>query len=343
MRVSPDPVIFKITDYIERDLQWEDEECRKLGLHFEHFQLKEAPAAEIVQQVRDADIVLVNMARFTREVIAGLDRAKVIIRHGIGYDNVDVGAATDHGIIVANERTASSEDVAEHAVLLMLSAYKKKKIQDEILVDWIETGFWSSKKIYPLYRLNGKTLGIVGCGNIGSRVFKKMKGFDLEILVCDPYLSPRRFADLGVPNTPLEEVLRRSDLITIHVPVTEETRGMFNLERFALMKKSAVIVNTSRGPVIKTQNLIEALKRGLIAGAALDVFENEPPPRDLELLPMNNVILTPHIAWYSEEGGWDIRVMIMDDVRAVLGGKPPRHIVNKEVLAAPNLRLKLMS
>ena len=341
--MSPEPVILKITDYIERDLQWEDEECRRLGLHFEHFQLKQAPAAEIIRHVRDADIVLVNMARFDREVIAGLDRAKVIIRHGIGYDNVDVAAATDHGIVLANERTASSEDVAEHAVLLLLSAYKKKKIQDEILGDWIATGVWSSKKIAPLYRLNGKTLGIVGCGNIGSRVFKKMKGFDVEILVCDPYLSAKRWAGLGVPETPFEEILRRSDAITIHVPVTEETRGMFNLERFAMMKTSAVIVNTSRGPVIKTQDLIEALKRGLIAGAALDVFEKEPPPADFELLRMNNVILSPHIAWYSEEGGWDIRVMIMDDVRAILAGKTPRHVVNKEVLTAPNLRLKLRS
>jgi D-3-phosphoglycerate dehydrogenase len=339
--VASDRVVFKITDYIERDLQWEDEQCRELGLHFEHFQLKEAPAPEIVRHVGDADIVLVNMARFSREVIAGLDRTKVIIRHGIGYDNVDVAAATDYGIILANERTASSEDVAEHAVLLMLAAYKKKKIQDEILRDWIETGVWSSKKIYPLYRLNGKTLGIVGCGNIGSRVFRKMKGFGVEILVCDPYLSPRRFAELGVPNTPFEDLLKKSDIVTIHVPVTDETRGMFDLEHFRLMKNSAVVVNTSRGPVIKTADLIEALKRGLIAGAGIDVFEKEPPPRDFELLGMDNVIVSPHIAWYSEEGGWDIRVMIMDDVRAVLVGKLPRHVVNKEVLTAPNLRFKL--
>jgi D-3-phosphoglycerate dehydrogenase len=338
--VTSDAIVFKITDYIERDLQWEDEQCRELGLRFEHFQLKQAPAPEIIRHVRDADIVLVNMARFSREVIAGLEKTKIIIRHGIGYDNVDVAAATDHGIILANERTASSEDVAEHAVLLMLAAYKKKKIQDEILRDWIETGVWSSRKIAPLYRLSGKTLGIVGCGNIGSRVFRKMKGFGLEILVSDPYLSARRFAELGVPNTPFQELLRKSDIVTIHVPVTDETRGMFDLENLGLMKKSAVVVNTSRGPIIKTADLIEALKRGLIAGAGIDVFEKEPPPRDFELLSMDNVILSPHIAWYSEEGGWDIRVMIMDDVRAVLAGRLPRHVVNNEVLTAPNLRFK---
>ena len=341
--MSPDPIVFKITDYIERDLEWEAEECRKLGLRFEHFQLKEAPAPELIRRVGDADIVLVNMARFSREVIAGLPRAKVIIRHGIGYDNVDVPAATDHGIILANESTASSEDVAEHAVLLMLAAYKKKNIQDRILRDWIETGVWSSRRIFPLYRLHGKTVGVVGCGNIGSRVVKKMKGFDVEILACDPYLSARRWADLGLPHTPLEELLGKSDIVTIHVPVTDETRGMFNLDRFGLMKKSAVVVNTSRGPIIGTRDLVEALKQGLIAGAGLDVYEKEPPPPDFDLLTMENVILSPHIAWYSEEGGWDIRVMIMDDIKAVLEGKPPKHVVNKEVLSAPNLRLKIKS
>jgi len=338
--VSPDPIVFKVTDYIERDLEWEEEECRQLGLRFEHFQLKEAPAAELIRYAGDADIVLVNMARFSREVIAGLSRARVIIRHGIGYDNVDVPAATDHGIILANESTASSEDVAEHAVLLILSTYKKKKIQDHILRDWIDTGVWSSKRIFPLYRLHGKTVGVVGCGNIGSRVVKKLKGFDVEILACDPYLSARRWADLCLPHTPFEELLKKSDIVTIHVPVTDETRGMFNLDRFRLMKKSAVVVNTARGPIIKTPDLIEALKQGLIAGAGLDVYEKEPPPADFELLAMDNVILSPHIAWYSEEGGWDIRVMIMNDVKAILQGKPPRHVVNKEVLSAPNLRFK---
>jgi D-3-phosphoglycerate dehydrogenase len=332
---------FKITDYIERDLLWEEEECRKLGVRFEHYQLKEAAPAEIIARIRDADIVLVNMAKFTAEVIAGLNNAKVIIRHGIGYDNVDVEAATAHGIILANERTASSEDVAEHAVLLMIEAYKKRKLQDKILQDWIETRRWSSTKIYPLYRLNGKTVGIIGCGNIGSRVLQKMKCFGVHILVCDPYLSKKRFDQIKCSHTPFDEVLRNADIITIHVPVSEETRGMFNLQKFALMKKSAVLVNTSRGPIVKTQDLVSALKNGMIAGAGLDVYEQEPPPPDLELLRMDNAILSPHIAWYSEEGGWDIRVMIMDDVRLCLKGKTPHHVVNKEVLTSPLLRFNL--
>ncbi|MEW5902373.1 MAG: NAD(P)-dependent oxidoreductase, partial [Acidobacteriota bacterium] len=172
--------IFKVTDFIERDLKWEEAECRKLGLGFEYYQLKNAPASRIIRLVKDADIVLVNMAKFDAQVLAGLENTKLIIRHGIGYDNVDVEAATRQGIVFANERTASSEDVAEHAVMLILETYKKKKIQDKILRDWVKTRRWSSRKIHPLYRLHGKTLGIVGCGNIGSRVLKKMRGFGVE-------------------------------------------------------------------------------------------------------------------------------------------------------------------
>ncbi len=332
-------ITFKITDYIERDLKWEEEECNKLGIRFAYYQLKNASPSEIIEQVNDADIVLVNMAKFSKDVIAGLDETKVIIRHGIGYENVDVQAATEHGIIFANEATASSEDVAEHAVMLIIETYKKKQIQDEILKDWIKTGKWSSTNIYPLYRMNGKTLGIVGCGNIGSRVLEKMQSFGMEILVCDPYLSEERLEELGVKHTHFAEILERSDIITVHFPVTDETRGIFNTDTFSLMKKTAVLINTSRGPVVKTQDLIIALNEGQIAGAGLDVFEKEPPEPDLELLHMDNAVLSPHIAWYSEEGGWDIRHMIMGDVRAFLKGKPPRFIVNPDVLGRPNLRL----
>jgi D-3-phosphoglycerate dehydrogenase len=333
-------VTFKITDYIERDLKWEEEECRKLGIHFARYQLKEAAPARIIECARDADIVLVNMAKFSEEVISGLDKAKVILRHGIGYDNVDVQAATKKGIIFANEATASSEDVAEHALMLIFEAYKKKHVQDRMLKDWVKTGIWSSRRIHPLYRMKGKTLGIVGCGNIGSRILKKMAGFGMDILVCDPYLSKKRLKVLGIKHTPFDEVLRKSDIVTIHVPVTDETRGMFNIKKFSLMKKSAVMVNAARGPIVKTQDLVRALKERMIAGAALDVFEEEPPAKDLELLKMENVILSPHIAWYSEEGGWDIRVMVMDDVRAFLKGRPPRFVVNPEVFRSKNLRFK---
>ena len=336
-KMSKNP-IFKITDYIERDLKWEEKECKKIGIDFSHYQLRDASAPELIKNFKDADILLTNMADFTSEVLDGLENVKVLLRHGIGYDKVDVEAATRNGIIFANEATASSDDVAEHAIMLILEAYRKKKLQDKVLERWIYSREWSSEDIYPMHRMKGKTLGIVGCGNIGSLVLKKMSGFGMKILVSDPYLSEERYKELGIEHVPLDDVLKESDIITIHVPVTNETRGMFHLEKFKLMKKSSVVINTARGPVLSTDDLITAIKTGIIGGAGIDVYETEPPHPDSEITKLDNVILTPHIAWYSEEGGWDIRYMIMDDVKSFLAGKPPRFVINPEVLDQSNCR-----
>ena len=173
------------------------------------------------------------------------------------------------------------------------------------------------------------------CAEIAKEVYT------IEIVEPLAKSAAKRLKELGITHTPLDELLKQSDIVTLHVPVTDETRHMINTETLSLMKKSAVIVNTSRGPVINTADLIAALKKGIIAGAGLDVYEQEPPPPDLELFSMDNVVLSPHIAWYSEEGGWDIRYLIMDDVRAFLEGKPPRFVVNPEVFDSPKLRMKI--
>ena len=231
---------------------------------------------------------------------------------------------------------------AEHAIMLMFATYRKINIHREILENSLGMQQYDFSKIFPLYRMEGKTLGIVGCGNIGSIVLKKMQSFGMKTLVvCDPYLSEQRMMDLGVSCTSLKEVLKQSDIVTIHVPLTDETRGMFNLDLFRLMKQAAVIVNTSRGPVIDTDDLIQALKEGMIAGAGLDVLAHEPPSPNSALVTMKNVVLTPHLAWYSEEGGWDIRHLIMDDLRAFLHGKPPRFVINPDVYSNQELRMKL--
>ncbi|MBE9509445.1 MAG: C-terminal binding protein [Bacteroidetes bacterium] len=330
-------IIFKITDYIERDLKWEEQECKKLGIDFFHYQMRDASPSDLIKNFKDADIVLTNMADFTAEVMDGLENVKVLLRHGIGYDKVDVEAATRNGIIFANEATASSDDVAEHAIMLILETFRKKKLQDKVLKRWIYSREWSSEDIYPMHRMKGKTLGIIGCGNIGSLVLKKMSGFGMKILVSDPYLSEERYKELGIEHVPFDDVIKESDIITIHVPVTNETRGMFHLEKFRLMKKTAVIINTARGPVLSTDDLITALKTGIISGAGIDVYETEPPHPDSEIITMDNVILSPHIAWYSEEGGWDIRYMIMDDVKSFIEGKPPKFVINPDVLKKSRL------
>ncbi|MEN6624898.1 MAG: C-terminal binding protein [Candidatus Sumerlaeia bacterium] len=332
--------LFKITDYIEPDLKFEEEECRKLGIDFQHAQLRNAGPAELINYCKDADIILVNMALFSPEVIAGLSNTKVVLRHGIGYDKVNVPAMTEHGIVFANEATASAVDVAEQAIQLMFATYKKLKIQMNIMQEALGASIWSYKKLLPAYRIEGKTLGIVGCGNIGSHVARKLKSFGLTIKVCDPYLSEERVAELGVERLPFEQLLAEADIVTIHTPLNTETRHMFNYDTIKLMKKTAILVNTARGPIVSNEGLAKALREGLIAGAGLDVSEDEPPQPGNPLIGLENVLMTPHAAWYSEEGGWDIRYMIMDDVKAFLEGRAPKYVVNKEVLDRPNLRFK---
>ena len=331
---------FMISDYIEFDLKWEEEQCEKLGLDFSYYQMKTAEPKELIETFKDADILLVNMAKMDPEVMHGLDNVKVMLRHGIGYDNFNLPAATEAGIVCANQPTASSEDVAEQAIMLMMATYRKINIQQSILKHSVESGKWQFDPIFPMYRMGGKTLGIVGCGNIGSFVLNKMRTFGMDILVCDPYLSKERLAELGIVHTPFEELMEKSDIVTIHVPVTDETRGMFNSHSIGLMKKSAVLINTARGPMINVPHLKKALEDGVIAGAGIDVYDQEPPTPEYPLYGMPNAVLTPHLAWYSEEGGVDIRHTIIDDVERFLRGELPKAVINPEVLDSPNLKMK---
>jgi D-3-phosphoglycerate dehydrogenase / 2-oxoglutarate reductase len=339
--MSMKPII-KITDFIERELDFEERELAPLGVDFSHFQMKTAEPSELIREFRDADFLVVNMAKITAEVMAGLENVKIIIRHGIGYDNLNLPAATEHGIICANQPTASSEDVAEQAIMLILAVWRKLFVQKEILADAVAQHKWVFDRIYPVYRMGGKTLGIIGCGNIGSIVLRKMRSFGMRILVSDPYLSKERLAELGIEHTPIETAMREADIVTIHVPVTDETRGMFGERLLSLMKPRAILVNTARGPVVNVPDLAKILREKKIAGAGIDVYDFEPPAPDYELLNLDNVILTPHLAWYSEEGGWDIRVMIVEDLKRCIGGKPPKNVINPDVFKSPKLKMKLV-
>lgn len=334
-------IVYKVVDYVEKDLEWEAEECRNLGVEFEAYQLKFSKPAEIIEKCRDADFLVVDMTPITREIIAALDSVKVLIRHGIGYDKVDVPACTEYGILFANQAKAFIQDVAEHAIMLIFATYQKLFMQNAFFNNSVKQGNWSYHDIYPVYRFGGKTLGLVGCGNIGSLVLKKMKCFGFNILVCDPYKPTDELEALGVVHTPLEELLRESDIVSLHVPVNDETRHMFDYEKLSLMKKDAVLINTARGQIVKTVDLVRVLREGKIMGAGLDVHEGEPPPVENGFLDMDNVICTPHFAWHSHEGAWEIRRMIFDDFTAFLAGKPPKHLINTEVLESPRLKMTI--
>ena len=327
------PIKVVVTDYIEDNLDWEAEELAKRGgFEFEAYQLKFKPEAEVLEKIRDADVVVVNMVKMTESLLSGLERCKLLIRHGIGYDNVDVEACTRLGIQFAYQPDYCKIDVAEHAIALILACGRKvvwgRKTLDKSSAD----GQWDFSNLFPIYRLEGKTLGIVGVGRIGSRVYLKMKSFGFEIIGCDPYLSPERIKELGIRLVPREELFRRADFITVHTPLTEETRHLVNATSLSWMKPTAYLVNTSRGPMVDHEALAAVLKEGRIAGAAIDVYDVEPPPPTYPLFGLENVILSPHSAWASEEAGWEIRQSILDDILAFAEGKPARCVVNKETL-----------
>ena len=330
-----------VTDYIEEDLDWEAEECARMGADFTPYQLKFVPPGEVVEKCHDADFLVVDMAAITADIMDGLDTVKVIIRHGIGYDKVDIAAATRNGIIVANQADAFRTEVVEHTIALIFAVYRKLFPLNAYFRDSVRAGNWSYHEVYPVSRFEGKTLGIVGCGNIGSRVLQKMRAFGMNILVSDPFQTPEYLAQFDVVHTPIEQLLAQSDIVSLHLPLNDETRYGFDFAKLSMMKRTAMLINTARGPCVKTDDLIRALHEGVIAGAGLDVHEGEPPTVEHGFFDMPTVVCTPHFAWYSEEGGWEIRNMIMDDLRAFLAGKPPKHVLNPEVLTSPQLRMKL--
>ena len=323
-----------VTDYIEPDLNWEADELARCGVDFASHQLKFAPVERVIAATRDADVVVVNMVPITPEVVAGWEKCKLVIRHGTGYDSVNVSALTEAGIPLVYIPDYCTDEVAEQAIALIFACARRVVSSRKTLDDSIARGQWDFADVIPIFRMAGKTLGIIGCGRIGSTVYRKLKSFGFNFLICDPYLSEKRRQELGVELVDKETVFRNADFITIHTPLNDETRRLVNAEMLALMKPTAYLVNSSRGPMVDVDALADALKRGVIAGAGIDVFDKEPPDPDYPLLGLPRAILTPHLAWYSEDASWRIREIIILEIQRFLAGEPPRYVVNKEALAA---------
>lgn len=321
-----------VSDYIEDNLDWEAKELAAAGIDFETHQLKFKSEDEVTEKLRDADVIVVNMVKMNDSQLSRLPKCRLLIRHGIGYDNVDVEACTRNGIQFAYQPDYCKEDVAEHAIALLFACARKVFWSRKTLDESSRNNKWDFSGLFPIYRMDGKTLGIVGLGRIGSRVYRKLKTFGFRIIGCDPYLSEKRKAEIDVPFVDLETLCRESDFITIHTPLNKDTRHLINATTLGWMKPTAYLVNTSRGPMVDADALAVALKGRKIAGAAIDVFEVEPPPPSHPLFGVDNVILTPHIGWASEEAGWEIRRSILDDIISFSKGKPARCVVNKEIL-----------
>jgi len=321
-----------ISDYIESNLDWETEQFAQMGVDFSAYQLKNAPASELLKVIAEADVVIVNMAHMNEEVLNGLKRTKLIIRHGVGYDNVDVPAASRRGIVVSYMPDYCMHEVAEQAVMLIMACQRKLNQQIRLTGESSRSGKWVFEPVYPVYSLCGKTLGIIGCGRIGSLVHKMIQNFDLaRSLICDPYLTEERRRELKSPFLPLNELLSESDIVTIHTPLGPETYHLLDEPQFKLMKPSAILVNTARGGIVNLEALDRALKAGRPGFAGIDVYEHEPPARDLAILGNEKAICTPHLAWLSEESGWNIRKQIVADVDRFLHHEGPRHPIDKSV------------
>lgn len=319
-----------VTDYIEDNLDWEAKKLKETGISFEAYQLKFKSAEEVLDKVKDADVIVVNMVKFDEAIISKLEKCKLIIRHGIGYDNIHVPACTKCGIQFAYQPDYCRIDVAEHAIALIFACARKVVWSRKTLDESSAAGQWDFSGLLPMYRLEGKTLGILGVGRIGSRVFHKLKSFGFRIIGCDPYLSNKRKAALeGIEWVDKKTIFKESDYLTIHTPLKDETRHIVNAQTLAMMKPAAYVINTARGGMVDAAALARFLKNKRISGAAIDVYDIEPPKPEFELFGLENVILTPHIGWASQEAGWEIRESILNDILDAFEGKDARCVINE--------------
>jgi|MudIll2142460700_1097286.scaffolds.fasta_scaffold221919_1 D-3-phosphoglycerate dehydrogenase len=285
---------------------------------------------DILAIAREADGLLVTYAKVTAQMIEQLKRCKVIARFGIGVDSVDIDAATRAGIIVTNVPEYCEDEVSDHAMALLLSLIRKIPFANK----QTHAGVWSMPAVVPIHRLRGSVLGLAGFGKIPRLVAVKAQAFGLQVQTYDPYVSSEAAAKLGVKLVSLPELLKTSDYISIHAPLTPETDRMFNADAFRQMKRSALLVNTARGPLVDVEALVDALDNKLIAGAALDVLPQEPPPSNFRLLGRDDVILTPHTSFYSEESLVELQTKAAQQVALVLSGKEPRYPINLKALQA---------
>jgi D-3-phosphoglycerate dehydrogenase len=294
---------------------------------------------DVIQAAADADALMVGYAPVTRKVLGSLPRCRIVSRYGIGVDMVDVEAATECGIVVANVPDYCLDEVADHTMALLLACARKIPHLHQALRDGraVKDGSWNTLEIAaPMHRLKGQRLGIIGLGQIGHLVARRAQAFGLRVLAApDPAVSQQEAAALNIDMLPLDQVLQQADYVSLHVPLTDETYHLINGERLSHMKPTATIINTSRGPIIDQAAMIEALQRGKLAAAGLDVYEKEPLAQDSLLRKMDNVVLSSHAAWYSEEALYDLKVHAAQAVVDLFEGRMPRSVVNASVASEP--------
>jgi D-3-phosphoglycerate dehydrogenase / 2-oxoglutarate reductase len=319
---------------IETEFPYEHEALRPLGITIST--VSADSDADYVAKVKDADALIAGGRMLTAEIISQLENVKVISTGGVGVDRVDVDAATAAGIVVTNVPDVFIDEVANHAMMLLLALTKKTVPLDRL----VREGRWGESRKYmvPMPKLTNETLGLVAFGNIPRKVNQRARGFDMRVIAWDPFVSDDVFAQQGVERvTNLVDVFRRSDFVSSHLPLNKDTRGLLNYALFSAMKPTAYFINTGRGPTHVEADLIRALNEKLIAGAGLDVMEIEPTEPGNPLHAMDNVVLTPHSASVSDVSDVERRRRVGQEIAAVLQGRMPRSVVNKDVLARVRL------
>jgi D-3-phosphoglycerate dehydrogenase len=311
-----------ITDCDHGSIEEEKREFGRIGAELILAQIKEEK--DLIRVCKDADGLLNQYALLTRKVLEKLLKCKVIGRYGVGIDSVDLKAATDLGIIVANVPDYCVDEVADQALSMILALIRKTVFFDQK----VKSDQWDFRQGRPIHRIKGKTLGLIGSGRIGLEVAKRISAFGVRVITFDPYLQK---TPEGIELMDFDTVLKESDFISIHCPLNESTRHLLGEKEFQKMQKKPLIINTSRGPIIDEMALIQALTKSQVSGAGLDVLEQEPPDPQNPLLKMENVIIAPHISFYSEESISELKRRTAENVSSVLLGKWPRSAVNQEV------------
>lgn len=308
-----------VTDTIFPNLDQEEAAARAAGADFEGFQCK--TAADVAAAVKDADVAIVQFAPFTADAVKAVKPGASVIRYGVGYDNIDVGAARAAGLKVGYVPDYCTDEVADHTAALALSLLRKLPTLDAS----VRAGEWAAvKHSKPLKPFSQTVFGFFGIGQIGSAVLQRIRGFGFRVIASDPGLTAQEAHALGIAQVDADELLATADIITCHAPATQGTVGFFSTENLNKMQSHAMLVNTARGQLINEDDLAAALKAGTIGGAALDVFAAEPLPENSPLRDAPGLILTPHSAWYSDAAIDRLQGLVAQDITLALKGEGPR-------------------
>jgi len=310
-----------VVDHGFPSLDLEESLVTSNGFELDAYELDTEEA--VIEKAADARALLVHHAPITEQVIEACENLEAIGRYGTGVDNVDLDAATDHGVQVVNVSEYAGQEVSTHAFALLLSVTRRIPAFGRE----IAAGNWHWGNGIPMQRLEGNTVGFVGFGAIARRFRKKLSGFDFDFIAYDPYLSEKEMAEHGVRKVVFDELVSQAEIVSIHVPLTDETDGMFDDDVFERLPENAILVNTARGEIVDLDALSRAIDAGEIYGAGLDVLPEEPPDKET-IREHERIVYTPHTGWYSEGSMSDLRESVTNDLLRVLQNEPPVNSVN---------------